>query len=492
MARSALQLVLALSFCHVALAQHTGTFTQTGNMTTPRIGHTATLLLNGKVLITGGSDPTHPGSALASTELFNPDTGTFTATGNMITGRSSHSSTLLPDGRVLIAGGTSSDFSDRLATAEIYNPDTGTFSSTGSMVTAQAGHTATLLNNGKVLITGGGTLAVSCPDFNVANPEIFDPATGMFSATGGYAANGDPCFGTTLASATATLLPNGKVLIGSGSLELYDPATDTFSLTGRNATRGSIGRTATLLPNGKVLVTGGEDDFGDYANTELYDPSAGEFTASGNMTRPRMDHTATLLRDGSVLIAGGQLSPGVVASTELYDSATGSFTAPADMTFGRFFHTATLLMDGRVLIAGGYTSYPVSANSDSAELYIPSRLVPAQIVTALRFDPTSVVVGSSFSANFSGPNLTPETFFDVRFTSPESNESAVVLNWQRGLEVSHDVSAGIVAGSYTIIGVRAHEVETDHTGTFFPVSATITVSSPLSPQTFVESNAAPR
>ena len=269
MARSALQLVLALSFCHVALAQHTGTFTPTGNMTTPRIGHTATLLLNGKVLITGGSDPTHPGRTLASTELFNPDTGTFTATGNMITGRFSHSSTLLPDGRVLIAGGTSSDFSDRLATAEIYDPDTRTFSSTGSMVTAQAGHTETLLNNGKVLIAGGGTLARSCPDFNVANPEIFDPATGMFSATGGYATNGDPCFGTTLASATATLLPNGKVLIGSGSLELYDPATDTFSLTGRNATRGYIGRTATLLPNGKVVVTGGEDDFGDYANIEL-------------------------------------------------------------------------------------------------------------------------------------------------------------------------------------------------------------------------------
>jgi hypothetical protein len=190
-----------------------------------------------------------------------------------------------------------------------------------------------------------------------------------------------------------------------------------------------------------------------------------------------MDHTATLLRDGTVLIAGGQLSPGVVASTELYDSATGSFTATADMTFGRFFHTATLLVDGRVLIAGGYTSYPVSPNSDSAELYIPSRLVPAQIVTALRFDRTSVVLGSSFSANFSGSNLTPETFFDVRFTSPDNIESAVALNWQKGLVENHDVpAAGLAPGSWTITGVRAHEIETDHTGNFFPVSATITVS----------------
>jgi hypothetical protein len=86
------------------------------------------------------------------------------------------------------------------------------------------------------------------------------------------------------------------------------------------------------------------------------------------------------------------------------------------------------------------------------------------------------VSGGSFSVNISGPNLTPQTFFDVRFTSPGSNASAVVLNWQRGFAASHDVSAGIALGSWTINGVRAHEIETDHTGSFVPVSATITVS----------------
>src|SRR5262245_18157380 len=153
-------LFLVLFSYSTSAAQTPGTFMPTGNMTTPRIFHTATLLLNGKVLIAGGTFPTRPGVSvgLASAEVFDPETGTFTATGNMITGRLGHSSTLLHDGRVLIVGGTSdSDFSDRLATAEIYDPDTETFSSTGSMVTAQAGHTATLLNNGKVLIAGGGT-----------------------------------------------------------------------------------------------------------------------------------------------------------------------------------------------------------------------------------------------------------------------------------------------------------------------------------------------
>jgi hypothetical protein len=94
----------------------------------------------------------------------------------------------------------------------------------------------------------------------------------------------------------------------------------------------------------------------------------------------------------------------------------------------------------------------------------------------LRFDQTSVVEGSSYSATVSGSNLATQTFFDVRFTSPGSKTSAVVLNWQRGLAASHSVPAGTASGNWTINGVRAHEIEVDHTGNFFPISATITVS----------------
>ena len=117
-----------------------------------------------------------------------------------------------------------------------------------------------------------------------------------------------------------------------------------------------------------------------------------------------------------------------------------------------------------------------TADFPNAELYVPSVLTPAQIGNDLRFDRTSVVAGSSFSVNVSGSNLTPQTFFDVRFTSPESNDSAVILNWQRGVKASHDVDGGIAPGSWTINGVRAHQIETDHTGSFFPVSGTMTVS----------------
>jgi hypothetical protein len=102
--------------------------------------------------------------------------------------------------------------------------------------------------------------------------------------------------------------------------------------------------------------------------------------------------------------------------------------------------------------------------------------LPDSVVTELQFDRTSVVAGGSFSLNVSGPNLTTQTFFDVRFTSPGSNVSDVVLNWQRGVAASHAVPAGAAPGTWTLNGVRAHQIETDHTGSFLPVSATITVS----------------
>src|SRR5262245_60602889 len=99
------------------------------------------------------------------------------------------------------------------------------------------------------------------------------------------------------------------------------------------------------------------------------------------------------------------------------------------------------------LLSGGYTP---DLKPASAEVYIPSALVPVPVVGAVRFDRMVVPAGSSYSADISGSNLTPEMFFDVRFTSPESNESAVALNWQKGLVVNHEVPAGLSPGSWTI------------------------------------------
>jgi len=191
------------------------------------------------------------------------------------------------------------------------------------------------------------------------------------------------------------------------------------------------------------------------------------------MNRPRAEYTATLLRDGTVLMAGGDLA---AESAELYDPFTGTFAPAGVMVVPRTRHTATLLMDGRILIADG-TSYPTTPSStDSAELYVPSMLVPAQVVTDIGFDRTSVVTGNSYSVNISGANITAQTFFDVRFIAPGSKASDVVLNWQTGVPASHEIPAGTASGIWTINGVRPHQIETDHTGSFIPVSATMTVS----------------
>jgi hypothetical protein len=170
------------------------------------------------------------------------------------------------------------------------------------------------------------------------------------------------------------------------------------------------------------------------------------------------------------LIAGGNGSGG----TDLYDPATGTFSA-GNMTVGRYLHGTTLLPDGRVLIAGGVVSMYAAFVMSTAELYVPPLWAPL-VVTDLRFDSAVVAPGASYSVTIAGSGLTADTFFDVRFISPGSSLSAVVLNWQRGIVESHAVPADLGAGTWTINGVRAHAIETDHTGSFMPVLATITVA----------------
>jgi len=184
--------------------------------------------------------------------------------------------------------------------------------------------------------------------------------------------------------------------------------------------------------------------------------------------------------DGTALITGGLVDNffDATALGELYNPSTGAFSTPTYMNGGRGFHQATLLLDGRVLVTGGVNSSTDSnsRNLASAELYNPAVLIPALVVRDLEFDRTNVVAGSSYSVNVSGSNLTLQTFFDVRFTAPGSNTSNVALNWQAGLATSQAVPLDTAPGNWTINGVRAHQDEADHTGNFFPVSASITVS----------------
>jgi hypothetical protein len=309
-------------------------------MAVPRTLHTATLLPNGKVLIAGGRMHDHQdyrGTVTDTAELYDPSTGTFSLTGRMAAPRVWHTATLLPNGKVLIVGRDWAAGDDR--TAELYDPSTETFTRTAETLSAQYGASATLLHNGKVLIAGGTTPRSGNPTY-VSTPELYDPTMGTFSATGRFVGPGDGFYiegGPN--SPSVTLLSDGRVLFAAEPFsEIYDPATGTFSVTGQMRTacgpfgRPSYlaGRTATLLPGRDVLVAGGgHEDCGRYAEAERYDPASGTFTLTRPMSRRRSYHTATPLPNGTVLIAGGESESGFHLVTE----ATAEIYDPSAGTF---------------------------------------------------------------------------------------------------------------------------------------------------------------
>jgi hypothetical protein len=209
---------------------------------------------------------------------------------------------LLPNGKVLITGGFSvgNGGFQTWATAESYDPSSGSFTVTGGMIAPRYMHTATLLPDGTVLIAGGRKLNGDAQ----ASAELYDPAAGTFGTTGSMT--------IPRHLHTATLLNNGKVLIAGGNYpysptaELYDPSTRTFTATSDMTEPGAD--SATLLPGGSVLITRNDNDDAEN-HAELYDPATGTFARTGDFVDPPpgLQPTATLLANGKVLVAGGSL-----------------------------------------------------------------------------------------------------------------------------------------------------------------------------------------
>ena len=325
------------------------------SMLTPRSDHTATLLNNGKVLIAGGSNVSAAGlNGFNTAELYDPVAKTFAAShGTMSTTRTRHTATLLLDGTVLLAGG---DNSTTVTTADIYDPSTDSFHATaGHMTTVRAsGNSAVRLPNGKVLIAGG-----DYPPTNQGFPgtaEVFDPAAGSFTATG--------AMNEFREAPSVTLLNDGTVLVAGGgagssgidqtslnSAELYDPASGTFTTVSPMAVARAY-QTATLLNDGSVLIAGGEQRHGccmPLPNAEVYLPTSKSFSTVGSMAFPRVFHTATLLTTGRVRVIGGG-----DAITEIYDPTQAAFLQSIALQLPRTNHTATLLPNnGGILVCGG-------------------------------------------------------------------------------------------------------------------------------------------
>jgi hypothetical protein len=375
-----LLLVGAAGHASIAMAQSRGTFAPTGDMSIPRWGHSATLLPNGKVLIAGGSNQDPPGiHAVASAELYDPAMGTFAPTGSLITARNGHSATLLPNGKVLIAGGSGD------ASAELYDPSTGTFSATGSMTTVGVGTAARLLPDGRVFTLWiYGSEPRGCGGPFAASAELYDPVASAFNCIGiGFS-------GEYFPTSSLTLLVDGRLLLTEIGADIYDPGRG--SLSRLSFSLGSCPeQKATLLMNGKVLFAGGNDtDPEDCSVAELYDPSNGNFELTGSTSVARGEVSATLLPDGTVLVAGSPWGK-PLAGGELYDPDTGTFSNAGDMATDRQYHTGTLLNDGTVLITGGiHAVSPCPACSfmalPSAEIYRPPVLTPAPVLLSLSGD----------------------------------------------------------------------------------------------------------
>jgi hypothetical protein len=372
-------------------------FHSVDDMTTARFQHAATLLEDGRVLISGGRSV--EGGILGSTEIWDPARGSFTVGQPMVVNRFGHSATRLHDGRVVVIGGF---VAGERATKqiEIWEPATGTFRAAGETVLARSGAASTvLLRDGRVLIIGGGTCdppvgpaptpgvaaRIRCQE-EALKTEVWDPTKENSTLAGVLEEEQD--------WGAATLLNDGRAFVlGGGHLptlgaEIWDPGSEAWSIGGAPDDNRLGGQTVTLMSDGSVAVIGGgtgtlqeeSPTTNPLSSIEVWSSATSSYARAGALAIGRERHRAVLLPDGRILVAGGfgdfepDFSQTPFADAEVWDPVTGSTSSAGRSATGRGLHTMTLLRDGRVLITGGVTRAQdgePSADTASAETWAP-------------------------------------------------------------------------------------------------------------------------
>lgn len=342
----------------------------TGAMMAGRLSHTATRLDDGRVLVAGGMGWDAVNETLfvtADAEIYHPSNGTWTPTGAMNAARSSHSAMLLPDGKVLVTGGR--DMSASLSSAELFDPDTDTWTATDSMADARSGHDMIEAWDWAPLAVGGwsGSTALD-------SAETLDPTTSQWRAVGSLGVARGSHRLVELAG-KQILAISGRNNVGwTDSVELYDPATEAWSSFASLGT-ARIDHTATRMRDGRILVVGGVDSSNTkLASSEIIEPT-GMVSAGPDMTSARYGHTATLLQSGKVLVVGGECETDTCTEySEEYDPTLNLWETPVSIYQhpAMRFHTSTILNDGKVLNAGGYNfsaSPTVDATYSNGSIY---------------------------------------------------------------------------------------------------------------------------
>lgn len=373
-------------------------------LTTQRANHTSTLLPSGNILTAGGQNDT---GMLGTAEILNTANNTVSATGSLNYPRSLHTAALLVNGNVLVAGGQTviGGSTQTTSTAEVYYPAMGSWGVTGSMNQARQNHAMVQLADGRVLAAGGDQLDGSYLD----SAEIYTSTTGTWSTAAPmpYSA----------ANLSLTLLRNGNVLavggLGAGgavgNASIYIPASNTWSTTTKPLPGGLklFNHRATLLADGRVLVSGGNNGGGESTTSLIYDPNSNTWTTAGALVYPRFGHTAVALPDGDVWVIGGAQGSGVLQSFERFDTLLQSWsTSTYTLSQARAYETAILAPNGYVYAIGGsgggstyLSSTEMAYFSESPDASTPGAPPSQRQPSITSSDATPFLPGNSFTLN---------------------------------------------------------------------------------------------